>query len=204
MKYNQTLIILVLLIAVLQLTSCSREKVSTDIDDYTVDSPAEQLLKQVKKSDFVVHEDGDVVSGQEIWAEFYEAVMAGEPAVVKIADYYDIDRDRVSPEFYEENKDDYPVIYLAELSYDGKEYTYRSINGLDGVNGYTRVYSYLMRYEDIPGEQATFTFCERYVLVNDNTVTYERLQYGLYSAQIGDYINFTNVYNDYTYKPEYQ
>jgi hypothetical protein len=149
-------------------------------------------------------EDGDLTVGQKIWREFYQKTQAGERATVKLATYYTLDDANVSEEFYEENKDKYPVIYLAELSYDGKIYTYRSLNGLDGQNGFSRVYPYLVRYEDVPrSETATYTVCERYVLVHDKDVTYDRLQYGLYSSQMGDYIDHCEVYSDYEYKPEY-
>jgi len=196
---------LAVLILVLTSTSCARKKPSTDIDDYRTDIPAEQLLRQVKKNDFVVHEDGDVACGQELWQSFYKKTRAGEPASVKLAEYHTLDDEHVSAEYYEAHKDEYPVIYLAELSFDGTKYTYRSINGQDGVTGYTRTYPYLVRYEDIPkSETATFTVCDRYVLVHDDTVTYERLQYGLYSSQLGDYIDHLDVYRDYQYKPEYQ
>lgn len=205
MKHNTSLNVIAALLLLLLLISCADPSKATDIDSYDPTFPAEQLLRQVKKSDFVVHEDGDVVHGQELWQAFYEATATGESASVKLADYYTLDRDRVSEEYYDKHKDEYPVIYLAELSFDGKVYTYRSINGLDGMEGYMRTYRYLKRFEDIPkNATATFTFCERYVLVHDDTVTYDRLQYGLYSSRLGDYIDHFEVYRDYEYKPEYQ
>jgi hypothetical protein len=42
------------------------------------------------------------------------------------------------------------------------------------------------------------------VLTHDDTVTYDRLQYGLYSSQLGDYIDHFEVYSDYQFKPEYK
>ena len=205
MKRTLKIITLAVLTLALALTSCTRKKPTTDIDDYRTDIPAEQLLKQVKQNDFVVHEDGDVACGQDLWQSFYEKTRAGEPASVKLAEYYTLEDDNVSDEYYEAHKDEYPVIYLAELSFDGTKYTYRSINGQDGVTGYTRTYPYLVRYEDIPkNETATFSGCDRYVLVHDDTLTYERLQYGLYSSQFGDYIDHLSVYRDYQYKPKYQ
>ena len=205
MKHNCMLrfLLLLLLLSVMLLSCASGEK-ETEIDSYDISQPAEALLKQVKKNDFVVREDGDVSVGQELWRDFYEKTRAGESASVKLADYFTLEDDNVSEEYYEEHKDEYPVIYLAELSFDGKVYTYRSINGQDGTTGYTRVYPYLVRYEDVPkSETATFRVCERYVLVHDETVTYDRLQYGLYSSQFGDYIDHYVVYSDYEYKPEY-
>lgn len=203
MKYNVTWRIRLLLFVLLMLVSC--ESAPSEIDGYDLTQPAEQLLEEVKRDGFVVHQDGDVACGQELWQEFFEKTQAGEAASVKLAEYYTLDDDNVSEEYYEEHKDEYPVIYLAELSFDGKQYTYRSINGQDGVTGYTRTYPYLVRYEDIPkSETATFTVCDRYVLLHDKTLTYERLQYGLYSSQMGDYIDHFEAYRDYQYKPEYQ
>ncbi len=205
MKHNRLLSCFPLILLLLLLASCSSPKPATDIDDYDTGLSADPLLRQVKKVDFVVHEDGDVASGQELWRAFYEKAQAGEAASVKLAYYYTLEDDNVSEEYYEEHKDEYPVIYLAELTFDGEKYIYRSINGGDGATEYTRSYPYLMYYEDIPkSETATFNVCERYVLVHDNTVTYERLQYGLYSSQLGDYIDHLDVYHDYQYKPEYQ
>ena len=202
MKYIRILQVCALLCASLCLGSCA--SVPNEIDGYDVTKPAEQLLKEVKRADFVVMEDSDVSVGQALWADFYETTQAGNPASVKLATYYTLDHDNVSDEYLAEHGDEYPQIYLAELAFDGKVYTYRSLNGLDGETGYTRTYEYLMRYEDIPkSETATFTSCERYVLTHDDSVTYDRLQYGLYSSQLGDYIDHLQVYSDYRYKSEY-
>ena len=205
MKHNLSLKIVASVLALTALlVSCSQRKAKTGIDAYDTTLSADVLWKQVKKADFVVREDGDVSVGQELWRDFYEKTRAGESASVKLADYFTLEDDNVSDEYYEEHKDEYPVIYLAELSFDGKVYTYRSINGQDGTTGYTRVYPYLVRYEEDPKNvSATFVTCERYVLVHDDTVTYDRLQYGLYSSQFGDYIDHYVVYSDYEYKPEY-
>jgi hypothetical protein len=203
MKFNRTFILLLALLSVL--TSCGQKDAPTDLDAYQMDRSAEQILKQVKRDGFVVMEDGDVSVGQEIWRDFYDTARQGKSASVKLATYHTLENQNVSEEYYEEHKDEYPVIYLAELSYDGRSYTYRSRNGLDGQNGFVRTYPYLVRYEDIPkSETATYTVCERYVLVHDADVTYDRLQYGLYSSQMGDYIDHFDVYSDYQYKPEYQ
>ena len=203
MKINRSFIFLLALMILLP--SCGRKQAQDSLDVYQIDLSAEQLLRQVKRDGFVVMEDGDVSVGQEIWRDFFEKTQAGEGASVKLATYYTLDNVNVSEEYYEENKDKYPVIYLAELSYNGREYTYRSLNGLDGQNGFICTYSHLLRFEDVPkSPTATYTVCERYVLVHDADVTYDRLQYGLYSSQMGDYIAHTEVYSDYQYKPEYQ
>lgn len=203
MKFNRTFAFLLALL--LLLPSCGRKNEQANLDTYQTDLPAEKLLRQVKRDGFVVMEDGDVSVGQALWGDFYVKTQAGKNASIKLATYYTLDHENVSEEYYEENKDKYPVIYLAELSYNGKEYTYRSLNGLDGQNGFVRTYPYLLRFEDVPqSPSATFHVCERYVLVHDADVTYDRLQYGLYSSQMGDYIDHTQVYSDYQYKSEYQ
>ena len=202
MKINRTFAFCVLLL--LLLVSCGSKDNQTDLDTYRVTLPAEKLLEQVKRDGFVVIEDGDVSVGQADWREFYDTARQGRSASIKLASYHTLETSNVSEEYYEAHKDEYPVIYLAELSYDGSCYTYRSLNGLDGKTGFVRAYPYLMRYEDVPkSEMATYTVCERYVLVHDNTVTYDRLQYGLYSSQMGDYIDHCEVYSDYEYKSEY-
>lgn len=203
MKINRTFALMLVLLMLM--TSCGSKNANTDLEDYKTEIPAEQLLEQVKRDGFVVMEDGDLAVGQKIWRDFYQKTQTGERASVKLATYHTLEHQNVSEEYLKEHGDEYPVIYLAELSFDGKVYTYRSLNGLDGQNGFSRAYPYLVRYEDVPrSETATYTVCERYVLVHDKDVTYDRLQYGLYSSQMGDYIDHCEVYSDYQYKPEYQ
>ena len=99
MKDNRVLrLLLLLLLLSAMLLSCASGEKEPDIDAYDISQPAEALLKQVKKNDFVVREDGDVSVGQELWRDFYEKTRAGESASVKLADYFTLEDDNVSDE----------------------------------------------------------------------------------------------------------
>lgn len=63
-----------------------------------------------------------------------------------------------------------------------------------------RTFSCLKCFE---GEAATpgaaYDAYIRYILVDDDTVTWEQLMHGVYSSRFGDYIPFCSVYTDYIY-----
>ena len=59
----------------------------------------------------------------------------------------------------------------------------------------------MVKYEGKPSSAtALFKSYVYYVLVNDNTVTWEELEWGLYSSQMGDYIPHDKVYTDWIYE----
>ncbi|MBE6948644.1 MAG: hypothetical protein E7456_02240 [Ruminococcaceae bacterium] len=164
----------------------------------TPDTSADGVLNQVKKEDYVVFEDLRLTSGKRIWNKFYRTAMEGDHCSVNIAHYYTLDKNSVSEEYYEAEKDNYPVIYLAELSFDGNEYNIKVWNSNKTELDTDRTYKYLMHYTGEPNSpDAVFSSYDNYVLVNDNTVTYEDIQWGMYSSQLGDYIDHYSVYIDH-------
>jgi hypothetical protein len=122
-------------------------------------------------------------------------VEAGQKISIRLADYYELgDPSRYAADYYESVKDEYPKLFLADLTYDGEKYTVRSIE--DGKE-YVRTYQYLMRYEGEPeSKTASYDSYLRYVLTNDNTVTWEDLLWGLASSRFGDYIPHYSVYTN--------
>ncbi|MBO5069503.1 MAG: hypothetical protein J6C37_03980, partial [Roseburia sp.] len=151
-------------------------------------------LDKAVESGYVVHEDGDVTSGQETWEAFVKAGDKGNAASVQIAMYYTLDPDSCSEEYYEAYKEDYPALYLFDLSFDGDGYT---LKWKEGNREYTENYQYLMYYTgEAPTAYATFDTYSRYVLTNDNQVTWEELQKGMFSSRLGDYIEHHTVYTD--------
>ena len=156
--------------------------------DYTVD--------QAEADGCVVHANGDIRSGQEQWDGFLKAVDAGQKISVRLADYYELgDPSRYAADYYESIKDEYPKLFLADLTYDGAKYTVRSIE--DGEE-YVRTYQYLMRYEGEPeSKNAAYDSYLRYVLTNDDSVTWEEIFSGVVSSQLGAYIDHYSVYTDY-------
>ena len=188
-----------LIIVIMVITGCGK--------NISFDTPLENLsadysLKDAKKSGCVVHEDGDITTGQEIWDEFLEKVENKEPANVRLAYYYTLDEETCDPEYYESVKDDYPVLYIKDLTYDGENYTVRFFE--EGEE-YSRSYKYMKKFIDKPeSDTAVYSVAVRYFLLNDKSIeSFDEIMRSLYSSDSRDWIEFDIVYTDYTYKEEY-
>lgn len=157
-----------------------------------------EALQQVKDAGCVVMEDGDVSAGQEIWQAFVDATEEGRRASVKLAYYNTLNPERCSEEYYEAHKEDYPSLYVLDLIYDGSGYQVKQQGGsADGE----RNFKYLMCYVGEPSSpSALFDTYTRYVLTNDDTVTWEDIWHGMLSSQLGDAIEHFTVYTDLEYE----
>ena len=157
--------------------------------------PEDYTVEQAKADGCVVHEGGDVTTGQKAWEAFAETVSAGKAASVRLASYYTLgDPSRYDPEYYESVKDDYPKLFIQDLTYDGAAYTLRWFEE-DGE--IIETYQCLMRYEgEAESPHATYDSYVRYVLTNDDSVTWEKLVWGMLSSRFGDYIPHHQVYVD--------
>lgn len=155
---------------------------------------APTALQQAKEDGCVITENGDVTSGQEIWQDFVEAAEDGRSVSVQVAHYHTLDPKNCSEQYYEAYQEDYPVLYVFNLAYDDGSYTLR---WNEGGREYVRTYKYLMRHTgEAPTTNATYDTYIRYVLTNDNTVTWEDLFQGMVSSQFGDYIDHYPIYTD--------
>lgn len=86
------------------------------------------------------------------------------------------------------------MIYIFNLTYDGIGYT---LHWREGNTEQVRNYKYLMHYTgDAPTTYATYDTYARYVLTNDNTVTWEDIFQGMISSQIGQSIEHYSIYTD--------
>lgn len=151
-------------------------------------------LDKAVESGYVVHVDGDVTNGQEIWEAFVNDTFQGKTASVQLAEYYTLNEESCSEEYYEAYQEDYPVLFLFDLTFDGSTYT---LKWKEGDKEYIRQFQYLMYYTgEAPTVHATYDTYSRYVLTNDNKVTWEELQKGMFSSQLGDYIEHHTVYTD--------
>ena len=158
---------------------------------YPTDVPAEELLVRVKEDGFVVMESGNLVSGEENWHAFLERIKSGGNAQMQIASYYTLNKDRVSAEYYETYKEEYPKLYLSSILFYGGKYwmVTKAHNTNEIENGDFTMWNYLMEYEGEPSSHsAPFSRYEYYVLTNDNTVSWNDLEHGMYSSIMGDYI----------------
>lgn len=149
-------------------------------------------LEDAKKRGCVVMEDGEGTYGTEQWKKFYEATQNGKSASVKVVDYWTLDPDRCDETYYEVNKEDYPRLNVVDLAYDGKTFT---LSWAD-ESAPDQQYMYLMKYEDkIPYSPAIAQRAvTRYVLTNDDTVTWNKLFISMASSQLGAGIPHFSVY----------
>ena len=158
-------------------------------------SPAKRsepdALQKAKDDGCAVMEDGYASFGQEIWQTFVETAEKGQKASVQAAHYYTLDEEGSSREYYQSVKEDYPILYRFHLEFDGETYTLR---WTEEETGYVRTYRYLMHYRGDGSDAEEREFEERYVLTNDNTVTWEDIVNGMLSSQSGDAIDHYSIY----------
>lgn len=191
---NKLVKISLLFLMLMALTACGKNMTETPLEEL----PSDLSLSNVKKAGYVVHEDGDITDGEEFWEEFLAKVEEKEPAIVRIANYYTLDKEKCDPEYYESVKDDYPMLFIHELFYDGETYNIRWYE--DGEE-YSKTYKYMKKMVEKPvSDSAEFLYSIEYVLLNDKTVTKEDIFRGLISSQMGAAIEHYTVYSDYVYK----
>ncbi len=185
---------LFLIILLTLITACSKK-------EYILlqDIPDNYSLKDAKADKCVVFENSDITSGKSIWDSFVKTTSEGKVSAVRLGYYYTLDDpSRYSKEYYDEIKDDYPVLYMQDLSFDGNKYFIEFIE--DGQLR-SKEYSYLMKYDGKPkSPSATFAEYTFYVLVDDNTVTWDEIERGMLSSKLGDAIDHVKVYSDYIWK----
>jgi len=187
------------LLCLLMLSACGGERKSAY-------KPYEEVLdgytpEEAKADGCVVFEDSDITSGQEIWDAFLAQTEAGKSGMVRLVNHYSLPAPQgYAPELYEEMKDSYPIIYVQDLSFDGKVYSLFSIE--DGEE-YSRTYEVLSRFEEAArNDTLRYTSVLRYVLVHDEAVTWEAIVQGMFSSQSGAFVDHWTVYSDYAYKNE--
>ena len=157
---------------------------------------SEETWQKIRNTEgLVILEDGKAALGKEYFQAFYKKTQQGEACSIQTASYYTIDPDRMVDQLYQTMAEDYPRLYLHTLSYDGEKFT---ISWEENGSIITRQYSYLMCYTGTSPQQSTGN-CQyiRYVLTNDNTVTWEDIFHGMFSSQMGAYIDHYTVYTDY-------
>lgn len=184
------------LISILSLlTACSKKEERKPL----LELPDNYSLEDAKKDDCVVFENGSISSGQSVWDSFIKKTSEGKASIVRLGYYYTLDDPlKYSKEYYDEIKDDYPVLYMGDLSFDGNKYL---IESMEDGQIFSKEYSYLMKYNGKPkSPSALFSEYTYYVLVNDNTVTWDEIQRGMLSSKMGDAIDHYTVYSDYIRK----
>ncbi len=175
------------------LTACS-----ADVKQELEQLPDDYSLENARADNCVVFENGDITSGQSEWDRFIKATEKGEADSVRLGFYYTLDPSRVAPEYYEEVKDEYPVLYMVDLSYSGEKYAIESFQ--EGAQ-ICREYRHLMKYEGEPSSRyAAFSSYTFYVLIDDSSLTWEDIERRMLSSDAEDWIDYYLVYSDLVFK----
>jgi hypothetical protein len=156
--------------------------------------PADYDLENAKSDGCVVFEDLRLTSGGKAWQQFLEKTEKGESAKVRLAYYYTLDSQNMSEEYYAEVKDEYPILYIQDLSFDGKNY---QLYYTEGELIFKHEYPYLVKYTGKPSSStAAYREYVRYYLVKDKSVTYEQIEISLLTSYTGNQIDCAAVYTD--------
>ena len=191
-----TAILLAALFA-LALAACSKSDAGKSAESLfgTVCS-ADEALKLAKDSDAVVFEERGCTSGKEAWDAFFAAVESGSPASVICAHYYTLDKERVSEEAYEKEKDKYPVLYFYLVEYDGKEFSVKVRDSSAEAPEREDNFKYLLHFSGKMPSTALYSEYNNYVLVDDPSATWEGIEEGILSSQSDAGYRHCTVYSD--------
>lgn len=160
----------------------------------------EDIFASVKENNYVVFENLRLTSGGEVWQAFYEKVLTEEKAQVVLVDYYTPGEKSQSSAVYDEkSEEEYPMLFFTSLVYLPKDgFFVGSLGYQEEEPERIESYPYLLHLEgNAPTPQATFSRYDRYVLSDNNTVTWEQLERQMFSSVISDTnVRFTSVYCD--------
>ena len=137
--------------------------------------PDDYSLAQAKLDGCVVHENDDITHGSASFEAFVKKAEKGEKCAVRLVNYYTME---MPFSFGEEqfDADQFPMMFVEDLVFDGKGYTLRWYEGDQEI---VKHYPYLKRYEgSAESFYARYASYIRYVLTNDNTLTWEQLLAG--------------------------
>ncbi|MGB4661243.1 MAG: hypothetical protein WBI07_18875 [Mobilitalea sp.] len=167
------------------------ESVTDKIDSNEI--PKDISLEEAKEEGMLVLEGMAITSGGEEWNAFYHNVQSGKEDEILIAKYYELDDEsHYSPEYYQEIKDDYPILYIFLLSYDGSSYTMSHYEGTQLL-----VYEYDYLVERVGHLTSNAAMAEHFfALTNDKKLSYHDISWSMFSSQSTDWVDFKYVFNE--------
>ena len=165
---------------------------------------AEEALRRSKETGAVVIEGLECTAGENVWSDFYKTVSKGEPASILVARYYTLDPTRVSAELYEQEKNEYPKLFFYNLTYDGETYTVTVRESTEKTSEQCESYQYLLHLTGNYPPQAVYASYDYYVLADDPDATWEEIEAGMVSSQLGAGVRHCAVFQNSFEKREGQ
>ncbi len=157
---------------------------------------ADEALALSRGSETVVFEGMKCTSGNDLWNDFYQTVSDGKPVSVLCVHYYVLNKEHMSRELYEAEKDRYPKLFYYLVEYDGDKFTVTTRESTENKIDYKETFKYLMYYTGKAPAQASFSSYDYYVLVDDPTATWEGIEAGMVSSQYGAGYKHCSVYKN--------
>lgn len=141
--------------------------------------PSDFSLQDAKDAGMLVLEEMAITSGRNRWKVFLDNVRLGVADTIYIANYYEIgDKSQYAPELYEEIKDDYPVLYISKLAFDGEKYTKQHY---EESKLYTYEYTYLL--ERIGWLGGTARIAQHFfALADKDDLSYHEIEWSMFSS----------------------
>ncbi|MBR5426160.1 MAG: hypothetical protein IK106_06515 [Clostridiales bacterium] len=198
--------ILLLICSLASLASCARKAKADNSQEnkkkmeelFQKNCSADEALKLAKESGAVVIEDLTCTSGKDVWEAFFKTTADGNTASVLCAHYYTIDKDHMSPELYEEEKDDYPCLFFYLLEFDGNTYSVKARqSNLDTLDR-EESFKYLQHFNGNAPATALYRTYDRYVLLDEKSENWEEIEAELLSSQYPSMRKQCWIYTDLT------
>lgn len=157
---------------------------------------ADAALEWALDNDVVVFEDLACTSGKDVWNTFYLTTEEGIPASVLCAFYYTLDEESVSEELYEEEKDNYPVLYFYYVTYDETFNIKVRDSSQHEIDYEYDGFLYLNHYSGENPEGSEDRFYNAYVLADYEYITWDDISHGIYGSDKMGYVEHITVYHD--------
>ena len=108
-----------------------------------------------------------------------------------------LEDENISEELYEQEKENYPVLYYTLVEYNGKEFSVKVRQSDKQEMERTETFKALSYFKGDMPEGAKYSSYERYVLVNDASLKWEDIDRGMFSSQSDAWIEHIVLYQTY-------
>lgn len=182
------------------------ETIDIPFPDNTMKEVLEQNPEQLEDRNSVITSSGEIIAGREAWNKFYmltkgneltklteqitEELLNVRNQSILIKTYYGDNN------FFEEETEENVSGFIEQIIvYDGKQFL---VNKWENGENKISTYKYLVERK---GRMPNAAVGEHgFYLVNDNSLTYEQLQWSSLSSQCSDYIDYYTVFYEIYYE----